>query len=199
MDMDDFKIDYKFNLEDFKDVEEIEKTYFESENISSAEEVMKWYEKNALTSVGVRNKEGKIIASVNILPLKYEAYKDIYDNKINEADITYEELEIYEDNMECYLYLSSISIHNEYRNNPKVLMMLIKGTIEILDILKKRKIRIKEVLADAGTVHGRKICEKLLKMEFITDTFHGTKIYNIDGDTFIKVLNEFEQKIRKRI
>ena len=68
--MNDFTIDYTFSLEDFKRVEEIEKDYFEEENISSAEEVMKWYEKNNKTSIGVRNSEGTIIASINILPLK---------------------------------------------------------------------------------------------------------------------------------
>ena len=73
----ELKIDYNFNLDDFKVMENIEHSYFPDENISPAEEVLKWYERNNLTCVGVRNSENKIIASVNILPLKRNIFNDI--------------------------------------------------------------------------------------------------------------------------
>lgn len=196
--MNDFTIDYTFSLEDFKRVEEIEKDYFEEENISSAEEVMKWYEKNNKTSIGVRNSEGTIIASINILPLKKNIYDDIYNNRINEADIIYEDIEEFKDDMECFLYLSSISIDKNYKNNYILLSKLIKGTIDLLEELLERNIKIKEVLADAGTIYGRKICERILNMNFVTDTFHGTKIYHIEGKEFLEILRNIENKINKR-
>ena len=196
--MNDFTIDYTFSLEDFKRVEEIEKDYFEEENISSAEEVMKWYEKNNKTSIGVRNSEGTIIASINILPLKKNIYDDIYNNRINEADIIYEDIEEFKDDMECFLYLSSISIDKNYKNNYILLSTLIKVTIDLLEELLERNIKIKEVLADAGTIYGRKICEKILNMNFVTDTFHGTKIYNIEGKEFLEILRNIENKMNKR-
>ena len=52
--------------------------------------------KNNLNCIGVRNSKNKIIASVNILPLKSDVFKDIYENKMNEADVTYEQIEVYE-------------------------------------------------------------------------------------------------------
>ena len=73
----ELKIDYNFNLDDFKVMENIEHSYFPDENITSAEEVLKWYEKNNLTCIGVRNSENEIIASVNILPLKRNIFNDI--------------------------------------------------------------------------------------------------------------------------
>ena len=43
--MEEYKIDYKFNLEDFKTMESIEHAYFLENQISPAEEVLKWYKK----------------------------------------------------------------------------------------------------------------------------------------------------------
>ena len=44
--MEEFKIDYKFSLEDFKDMEKIEYSYFKDDNISPAKECFEWYKKN---------------------------------------------------------------------------------------------------------------------------------------------------------
>ena len=119
--MEELKIDYEFNLDDFKVMENIEHDYFPNENISPAEEVLRWYEKNDLTCIGVRTSNNEIIASVNILPLNRNVFNDIYENKMNEADVISEQIEIYEDNNSYLLYLSSISIDEKYRNNYKVI------------------------------------------------------------------------------
>lgn len=72
--MEDFKIEYKFNLQDFKMMENIEHSYFTNENITPADKVLNWYKKNNLTCIGLRNSNNEIIASVNILPLNKEAF-----------------------------------------------------------------------------------------------------------------------------
>ena len=81
--MEQLKVEYKFNFEDFKKMENIEHSYFPNDNITPAEEVLKWYEKNDLTCVGVRNEKDEIIASLSILPLKSKVFMDIYENKMN--------------------------------------------------------------------------------------------------------------------
>ena len=50
-------------------------------------------------------------------------------------------------------------------------------------------------MADASTIHGEKICKKLLKMEYIRDTSHNSKIYIIDGNKFINIINRFMGKL----
>ena len=70
----ELKKDYNFNLDDFKVMENIEHSYFTDENITSAEEVLKWYEKNNLTCVGVRNSENKIIYSSGFETIILEKY-----------------------------------------------------------------------------------------------------------------------------
>ena len=45
-------------------------------------------------------------------------------------------------------------------------------------------------MADASTNHGEKICKKLLKMDYIRDTSHKSKIYCIDGQEIIKNINQ---------
>lgn len=184
--MDELKIDYNFDLNDFKMMENIEHLYFKDTSISPAKEVFKWYEKNNLTCIGVRNSNNEVIASVSILPLKSNVFNDIYQDKMNEADVISEQIETYEDNKSYFLYLSSISIDEKYRNNYRVIMTLLKGCINLFNLLEEKDIKIKKVMADASTIHGEKICKKLLKMDYIRDTIHNSKIYCADGEEFIK-------------
>jgi hypothetical protein len=191
--MDKLEIDYKFNLEDFKIIENIEHLYFPNENITKAEEVMNWYRKNDLTCIGVRNIENKIVASVNILPLKKEIFYDIYNNKMNEVDVIDTQIEKYENGKSYYIYLSSISIDKEHRNNYKVIKKLIKGCIDLFDMLKIKDIKIEKMMADASTIHGEKICIKLLKMHYIRNTSHKSKIYCVDGEEMLKTLDRIKK------
>lgn len=192
--MEEFKIDYKFSLEDFKDMEEIEHSYFKDDNISPAEECLNWYKKNDMTCVGLRNFNNKVIASVSVLPLKQEVYNDILNNNMNEADVTHNQIEKYRDNCEYSIYLSSISIDYMYRNNYKLITTLMKGCVRLFAFLIKRGITIKEVMADASTIHGEKICTKLLKMKYIRETNHGSKIYVVKGDEFTDIINKLKEK-----
>lgn len=187
--MEELKIDYKFSLEDFKIMENIEHSYFPNDNITPAEEVLKWYQRNDLTCIGVRNSNNEVIASVNILPLKEQTFYDIYNNKMNEADVIDSQIERYENNKEYYLYLSSISIHKNYRNNYRVITTLLKGCINLNKLLIDRNIKIIKIMADASTEHGEKVCKKLLKMDFIRDTSHNSKIYCVDGNNFVESIN----------
>lgn len=192
--MQQLKIENNFTLEDFKIMEDIEHSYFPNDNITPAEEVLNWYEKNNLTCIGVRNNENKVIACVNVLPLKIDVFNAIYENKMNEADVVCSQIETYEDNKTYYIYLSSISIDKKYRNDYKVITTLLKGCINLINLLLKRNIKIEKVMADASTIHGEKICKKLLKMDYIRDTSHKSKIYCEDGEKFIKAVEKIKKK-----
>ena len=191
--MEELKIDYKFNLEDFEIMEDIEHSYFPNDNITPAEEVLKWYQRNDLTCIGVRNGNNEVIASVNILPLNEKTFYDIYNNKMNEADVIDSQIETYENNKEYYLYLSSISINKNYRNNYCVITTLLKGCIDLYEVLINRNTKIIKIMADASTEHGEKICKKLLKMDFIIDTSHESKIYCANGNDFFKSINKIKK------
>lgn len=115
---------------------------------------------------------------------------------MNEADVIYNQIEEYESNNSYYIYLSSISICEEYRNNYKVVTTLLKGCISLFDLLIKRNIKIEKVMADASTIHGEKICKKLLKMDFITNTSHKSKIYCEDGKEFIKAIEKVRRYVK---
>lgn len=192
--MEELKIEYKFDLQDFKVMEEIEHSYFPNDKITPAKEVLNWYKKNNLTCIGVRNEKNEIIASVNVLPLKKEVFYDIYEDKMNEADIVDSQIEEYEKEKTYYIYLSSISIDKKYRNNYRVITNLLEGCIYIFNVLIKKNIKIEKVMADASTIYGEKICKRLLNMDYIRDTNHESKIYCEAGERFIKRI-----KKRKRV
>ena len=195
--MEELKIDYKFNLEDFKVMEDIEHSYFPNDNITPAEEVLKWYQRNNLTCIGIRNSNNEVVANVNILPLNKKTFYDVYDNKMNEADIVDSQIEKYESNKEYYLYLSSISINKKYRNIYRIITTLLKGCIDLYKLLIDRNIKIIKIMADASTEHGEKICKKLLEMDFIRDTSHNSKIYCIDGNDFIHSFDKIIKFLRE--
>lgn len=196
--MEELKIDYSFDLEDFKTIENIEHTYFLDRNISKAEDVFEWYKKNNLSCIGLRNSDNRIIASVNIVPLCEETFNKIYNNEMNEADIKYNEVQEYESNNTYNIYLSSISIDKKYINNYRVIKTLLIGCIDLFNKLINQNINIKKVMADASTIHGEKICQKLLNMEYVIDTEHGSKVYCIDGEIFIKNAEKLNKKFIKK-
>lgn len=191
--MEELKVEYTFDLEDFKVIENIEHSYFADDNITSAKEVQNWYRKNNLTCIGVRNGKNKIIASINILPLNGKTFYDIHEDKMHEADVVASQIEEYRDSGTYFIYLSSISVDQEYRNNYKVITTLLKGCINMFELLQKRNIKIEKVMADASTIHGEKICKKLLKMQYIRETNHASKIYCEDGEEFIEVMRRIKK------
>ena len=65
--------------------------------------------------------------------------------------------------------------------------------MNLLNILMKRNIKIEKVMADASTIHGEKICKKLLNMDYIRDTSHKSKIYCVDGKKLIVNLDKLKR------
>lgn len=193
--MNQYKIDYKLTLDDFIEIENIEHTYFESDNITNAQEVWNWYKKNNLTCVAIRDKNSNVVGSINILPLKEKVFNDIYNNKINESNIVAEDILQYEDKKSYYMYLSSISIKGDLLNNYEIIKTLLKGALGLFNKLENRNIKIKKLMADASTIHGEKICRKLLKMDFIIKTSHNSKIYCSNEENTYKEI----QKLRKKL
>ena len=191
--MSNYKIDNKLTAADFIEIENIEHTYFENDNITNANEVWKWYTKNKLTCVAVRDKNSNLVGSINILPINEKVFNDILNDKINESSIVAEDILQYEDNSLYYMYLSSISIKKELLNNYELITTLLKGALELLNILENRNITIKKIMADASTIHGEKICKKLLKMDYITETSHNSKIYCSSGENFYKEIERLKK------
>ena len=70
---------------------------------------------------------------------------------------------------------------------------LLSGCMNLLDMLIKRNIKIEKIMADASTIHGEKICRKLLEMDYIRNTSHESKIYCESGGKFLKVMNKLEK------
>lgn len=191
--MEEFKIEYEFNLEDFKRMENIEYSYFPEDNITPAKEVFKWYERNPLTCIAVRNQKKEIIASISLLPLKQEVFEMIYFDKMNEADVKADQIEEYQNNQTYFLYLSSISIDKRYRNHYRVITTLLKGCVCLYNLFLEKKIKVEKIMADASTIHGEKICKKLFQMTYVLDTNHESKIYEIEGDKFLERMERLKK------
>ena len=188
--MEKYKIVTKLDLEDFKQMEMIEYNYFLKENVTSAKETWKWYQKNPDTCIAIKTQKDKVIGSCTILPLRNQILEDIVQERIDEAQITQAQIEEYEEGKQYNWYLSAISIDPLYRNQISILKMLIKAGIELLQELQSKDIIIHKILAEACTIHGEKICTKLLKMQLIKETKEHTKF-------FMGNLNEMQEVLEK--
>ena len=76
---------------------------------------------------------------------------------------------------------------------------MLKGCVILFNLLIDKNIRIEKVMADASTIHGEKICRKLLRMDYIIDTSHDSKIYCEDGEEFINAIEKIKKKALKSL
>lgn len=193
--MEKYKITTKLDLEDFKQMETIEYNYFLKENVTPAKEAWKWYQKNPDTCIAIKTQNGEVIGSCTILPLGNQVLEGIMQEQIDEAQITQAQIEEYGEGKQYNWYLSAISIDPLYRNQISILKMFIKAGMELLQELQRKEIFIHKILAEACTIHGEKICTKLLHMKLIKETKEHTKFFIGNVDEMQKVLEKLKRCI----
>ena len=69
----------------------------------------------------------KIIGEITILPLSEEQFNKFMSNELEDTDINEESLLTFTPNFSCYLLFSTIAIDPKYRNDRRVLSLLLTG------------------------------------------------------------------------
>ena len=196
--MEKYKVVKELTLSDFEQMEEIEQYYFPKENITPAKEVWKWYVKNPDTCIAIINEKSQMIGSCTVLPLKRNVIEGIIKNTIDEAKLTDEQIEAYEEGSSYGWYLSAISVHPAYRNQIGILKLFFKAVLQLLDKLEEQNIEIYQIMAEASTKHGENICTKLLKMQFRGAMPDGSKIYSIEKEDKTQLVQHISKLIKER-
>ncbi len=196
--MEKYKVKNELTLLDFEQMEEIEQNYFSKENITPAKEVWKWYVKNPDTCIAIINEKEQVIGSCTILPLKRNMIEGIINHTIDEAKLTDEQIEAYEEGGSYDWYLSAISVHPAYRNQISILKLFFKAALQLLDKLEEQNIEIHQIMAEASTKHGENICTKLLKMQYRGDMPDGSKIYSLEMEDKIEFIQHISKLIKER-
>ena len=181
----------ELTFQDFVDMENIEKQYFDIVNIMLAKESYELYQKDPKHICVIRDGK-KVIGFVIALSLKESSYAKVKAGQLQETKLEVDDLEFGE-NAYSYIYLSTIAIDKEFRNIKNLMKLIHVFKNHMTDILKQAD--IKEVMADVITDEGKKIATKLFKMNPVLNTRWNSTIYCVDGNTFKQSLRR-QQKHR---
>ena len=171
-------------LDDFKDMEKIERYYYSADQIATPEDSYAWYCADSNSCVAIK-RDNKVVGFINILSLKEDIFMQIKNDLMNEHDLRVQDLELNKDRYMNYLYFSCIAIDPLYRQ-PDVFLQLIRAYQTTLNKILSDGACIKEVMSDCITNEGQRASAQLLHMHPYKQTSHSTTIYVASGDLFLQ-------------
>ena len=198
-----YRIEYCHKKQDFLDVWNIENQYLEPYTISSVDQVIDWNNKNNDTHIFVRDLiKDKIVGEITFLPLSKEQFDKFMSNELEDTEIDGNSLCNYENGKSYYLLFSAIAIDKDYRNDRRILSLLLKGFNDKLNELINRNIKFLNMCAEGQTPDGQKFIENFLNLKYQQNTKEDYKLYSFDTDkefddwlkTFPKYIEEYNNK-----
>jgi len=198
-----FTLEFKHKDKDFEDVWNIEKEYFESSTIASVKQAIEWDKENPDSSIFVRDSEtDKIVGEITLLPLTKKQFEKFMINELQDVEINNNTILKYETNLECYLLFSAIAIHKDYREDRKILSLLLKGLYEKIQTILNRNIRVLNMCSEGQTIDGQKFIESFLNLKHKYTTKNGYKLYSFDNkgefDVWVKTFPNYILEYNKR-
>lgn len=203
-----YRIEYCHKKQDFLDVWNIENQYLEPYTISSVDQVIDWNNKNNDTHIFVRDLiKDKIVGEITFLPLSKEQFDKFMSNELEGTEIDGNSLCNYENGKSYYLLFSAIAIDKDYRNDRRILSLLLKGFNHKLNELINRNIIFLNMCAEGQTSDGQKFIENFLNLKYQQNTKEDYKLYSFDTDkefddwlkTFPKYIKEYNSMYDNKI
>ena len=178
-----YRIEYCHKKQDFLDVWNIENQYLEPHTISSVDQVIDWNNKNNDTHIFVRDLiKDKIVGEITFLPLSKEQFDKFMSIELEDTEIDGNSLCNYENGKSYYLLFSAIAIDKDYRNDRRILSLLLKGFNHKLNELINRNIIFLNMCAEGQTSDGQKFIENFLNLKYQQNTKEDYKLYSFDTD-----------------
>lgn len=162
---------------DLLQVFQIEKKLLPHDMISSVEEIASWYETNIFTLIGIKDiQTNKLVGFFNTLPITEKLFEEILNGNFIDVEVPKNEIRNYDIPGFYKLYISSICIDVKYRHT-NAFKVLYNAFIDfLLDLAVNKEIYISDIIADAITGEGEKLCEAI-GMKKIKISNHNSKIY----------------------
>ncbi len=180
----------------------IERLLLPHELISPVEVVLEWYRYNNYIMHGVRDIETKkLIAFINAIPITDSLFAEIEKGNYVDTHIPISEIREYNIPDFYKLYLCSFCVHPEYHNSNAFKLLYDSFIDLLLELASKKDIYISDLIADAVTPDGEKLC-KIVDMKHICNSSHKSNIYkttlippsirlrNIKGAKFLAFYNK---------
>jgi len=186
-----------FTEDDIKQSYVIETKLFDPNLISPIEIALKWAEHNPYTNLGVRDTvTGRLAGFFCTLPITDNLFKEIASGNYIDTHIPTDDIRKYDPPDFYKLYLCSFCIDPDYQNT-KAFKLLSNAFIDMLLKFADDGIYISEMVADAITEKGERLCTHL-DMKVINTSTHGSKIYRTTLlPPSLRIMNENAVRLEK--
>lgn len=168
----------ELTLQDFIEMEKLEKQFYSEDFITPAQESYACYIQDKWSIVAVEV-ENKIVGFMNLFPIKSEVFNKIKSGMFNDKDLVAKDIS--DIDKTPYLFLSCVVVHQAYRKKG-VLNLLFQTYMEYY-----KDAHMKQVIMDVVTVDGERVATNL-GFTFITETSHHSKVYLMSfQDLFLRI------------
>jgi Acetyltransferase (GNAT) family len=171
-----------FTLDDFKEMQELERKFYVDDHITPYEEAYRWYKEYPYTVRALRDNE-KIIGFVNMFPIKDHIFKAIQAGTFNDRDLVLEHIINIHGALEdkVNMFLCCIVIDQDYRRTD-ALSMLLRENIQYYEHIQTQ---IQSIITDNVTDKGESF-SKRLGFKKVTDSQFDSIIYMGNYAEFVK-------------
>ncbi|MCL2383087.1 MAG: hypothetical protein FWC79_02785 [Oscillospiraceae bacterium] len=178
-----FRIDNNLTFEDFKEIEEIEKSYFDIDTVVTSSQVYKWHLVNPDTEIVVKSiVNDEVVGQISVIPLSKEQYKNFINGDLKDTEINEDNIITYINHCEYHLLFSCITIKKQYRENKMILYCLLKGLYEKIKYLESKDIKFINMCAEGQTTDGQNFLEKFLSLKLMGKTKDNYSLYYFEKD-----------------
>ncbi|MGL5150086.1 MAG: GNAT family N-acetyltransferase [Clostridium sp.] len=180
------KIKKNIVYKDFETMYAIEEEYYNKELITPVEECFKWYKYRKESFFCIED-NSNIIGFMCLFPIRNSLYHEIKCGKYNDQNLKYTDILSFDEIKSggAYnLFLSCVAISKEYKGS-SALKLLLNSYKELYEQKTSNNIRFNKVIIDTATIDGETFANGL-GFNFIVDSIHNTKIFEIEYDDLIK-------------
>jgi len=164
----------KMELSHFRQMEQLERDYYDDAYITSAEQAYAWYERYPYTTTAVED-QGNIVGFLNLFPVVDTVFEKIMAGDFNDKDLMLDAIvDINASETEpLHMFLSCIVVKEEYRALNTV-RMLLKNAVNFYAPVAHR---CDVILLDTVTPDGERFARKY-GFTLMRQSRHGSWIYS---------------------
>lgn len=182
----------EFDVSFLPRIMEVDRACYADEYVGSLDRMEARYRRNPRTFVCVMDPEQDRVAGyINFFPVKPALWEEIVEEgmKIRDDDIMPEELADYSTAEPNYLFIISVAVVPDYRDQRDVIRLLTDGFIDYLNQLQKEEFRIGAISGTAVSEDGQKFLSSRM-FGLYREIEDGNKVYLCEGMYLEKLLKK---------
>lgn len=151
------QIKLKKNLQDFIQMEKLELKYYSEEHVTPHKEAYEWYKAFPKTDVSLEE-NGKIVAFIDIIPIKDDVFNMIKKGRLNDKYLKTEDmidLDLLKAGETVNLLLSCIVVDEAYRKSNAIKIM-VKEHLKNFQVYIDKGIMFDSIITSNVTKQGEK-------------------------------------------